>query len=69
VADTGVAKPAARLLGEAAWVWSHKDRKVLVGVSVVLRIWTAGQPRVPLAFRVWPTGGLSKDDLARARLS
>jgi hypothetical protein len=34
VDDTVVAKPAARLLGEAAWVWSNKDRKVLFGVSV-----------------------------------
>ena len=29
VDDTVVAKPYARLLGEAAWVWSKKDRKIL----------------------------------------
>ena len=38
VDDTVVAKPYARLFGEAAWVWSNKDRKVLFGVSVVLLI-------------------------------
>ena len=38
VDDTVVAKPYARFLGEAAWVWSNKDRKVLFGVSVVLLV-------------------------------
>jgi len=57
VDDTVVANPYARLLGEAAWVWSHKDRKVLCGVSVVLRVWTDGQLRLPLAFRMWHKGG------------
>jgi hypothetical protein len=69
VDDTVVAKPYARLLGEAAWVWSNKDRKVLFGVSVVLLIWTDGQIRIPLAFRVWHKGGTSKDDLALEVLS
>ena len=56
VADTVVAKPYARLLGEAAWVWSNQDRKVCFGVSGVLRVWTDGQNRSPLACRVWPKG-------------
>ena len=33
--DTVVEKPSARLLGEAAWVWSRKQRKLVCGVSVV----------------------------------
>src|SRR6516164_9025457 len=53
VDDTVVAKPYARLLGEAAWVWSNKD----------------GQVRIPLAFRVWHKGGASKYDLALELLS
>jgi hypothetical protein len=69
VDDTVVAKPYARLLGEAAWVWSSKDRKVLFGVSVVLLVWTDGQRRLPLAFRVWQLGGASKYDLALELLS
>ena len=69
VDDTVVAKPYARLLGEAAWVWSNKDRKVLFGVSVVLLVWTDGQSRIPLAFRVWYKGGASKYDLALELLS
>lgn len=69
VEDTVVAKPYARLLGEAAWVWSNKDRKVLFGVSVVLLVWTDGQIRIPLAFRVWQKGGASKYALAIELLS
>jgi Transposase DDE domain len=69
VDDTVVAKPYARLLGEAAWVWSNKDRKVLFGVSVVLLVWTDGHVRIPLAFRVWHKGGTSKYDLALELLS
>lgn len=38
VDDTVVDKPSARLLGEAAWVWSSTQCKVVFGVSVVLLI-------------------------------
>lgn len=69
VDDTVVAKPYARLLGEAAWVWSPKDRKVLFGGAVVLLVWTDGPSRMPLAFRVWRTGGGSTYDWALALLS
>jgi hypothetical protein len=69
VDDTVVAKPYARLLGEGAWVWSSKARKVLFGVSVVLLVWTDGQHRIPLAFRVWQKGGVSKYDRALELLS
>jgi hypothetical protein len=69
VDDTVVAQPAARLLGEAAWVWSNKERKGLFGVSVVLLVWPDGQPRVPLGFRVWHKGGISKYELALELLS
>lgn len=69
VDDTVVVKSYARVLGEAAWVWSSKDRKVLFGGSVVLRVWTDGQSRIPIAFRVWQKGGGSKYDLALELLS
>jgi DDE family transposase len=69
VEDTVVEKPYARLLGEAAWVWSSKQRKVVFGVSLVLLVWTDGQVRIPLAFRRWHKGGASKFDLALALLS
>ena len=64
VEDTVVAQPSARRLGEAAWVWSQKDRKGLCGVSVVLLVWPDGQVRLPRACRVWHQGGASQDALA-----
>jgi putative transposase len=69
VDDTVVEKPYARLLGEAAWVWSSKQRKVVFGVTVVLLVWTDGQVRIPLAFRLWQKGGPSKFELALELLS
>jgi putative transposase len=67
--DTVVEKPYARLLGEAAWVWSSKQKKVVFGVSMVVLIWTDGQVRIPLAFRLWRKAGPSKYELALELLS
>jgi putative transposase len=67
--DTVVEKPYARLLDEAAWVWSSKHNRVVFGVSLVLLVWTDGQIRIPVAYRVWQKGGLSKVDLALELLS
>jgi hypothetical protein len=67
--DTVVAKPSARWLGEAAWVWSTKDKQGIFGVSVVLLVWTDGQVRIPVSYRVWHQGGPSKYALALALLS
>jgi putative transposase len=67
--DTVVEKPYAQRFGEAAWVWSSKQRQVVFGVSVVLLVWTDGQRRIPVAFRVWHKGGPSKYTLALELLS
>jgi putative transposase len=69
VDDTVVEKPYAQHLGEAAWIWSSKHSQVVFGVSLVLLVWTDGQIRIPVAFRVWHKGGLSKVDLALELLS
>jgi putative transposase len=67
--DTVVEKPYARLLGEAAWGWSSKQRKVVFGVSIVLLVWTDGQVRIPVGYRGWHKGGPSKFALAVELLS
>lgn len=69
VDDTVVEKPYAQLLNEAGWVWSSKRNKVVYGVSVVLLVWTDGQIRIPLGYRVWKKGGPSKFELALELLS
>jgi hypothetical protein len=67
--DTVIVKPYASLLREAAWVWSTKDQKVVLGISLVLLVWTNGQVRSPVGYRVWHKGGPSKVDLALELLS
>jgi hypothetical protein len=69
VDDTVVEKPYAQLLNEAGWVWSSKRNKVVYGVSVVVLVWTDGQTRIPLGYRVWKKGGPSKFELALELLS
>ncbi len=69
VDDTVVEKPYARWLEEAGWVWSSQPSKVVYGVSVVLLVWTDGQIRIPLGYRVWKKGGPSKFELALELLS
>ena len=64
VDDTVVEKPHAKRLNEAGWVWSSKRNKAVYGVSVVLLVWTDGQLRIPIGFRVWKKGGPSKFELA-----
>ena len=64
-----VEKPYAQLLNEAGWVWSSKRNKVVYGVSVVVLVWTDGQTRIPLGYRVWKKGGPSKFELALELLS
>ena len=61
-----MAKPSARLLGEAAGVGAPKEHKVLLGASGGLLGWPDGQGRRPLVCRVWPTGGPSQDAFALA---
>ena len=69
VDDTVVEKPYAQLLNEAGWVWSSKRNKAVYGMSVVLLVWTDGQLRIPIGFRVWKKDGPSKFDLALELLS
>ena len=64
-----VEKPYARWLEEAGWVWSSKRNKGVYGVSVVLRVWTDDQIRLPLGYRVGKKGGLAKFERALELLS
>jgi hypothetical protein len=57
------------LLGEAAWVWSSKQNQVVWGVALGLLVWTDGQVRMPVGYRVWHQGGPSKGDWALELLS
>lgn len=67
--DTIIEKPHAKRTFETFWVYSHTHKKPVWGISVVLLVWSNGQLRIPLGFRVWKKAGPSKIDLALDLLS
>ena len=50
-------------------VWCGTLGKVLLGMQVVLLIWTDGKWKVPIGMRLWQKGGASKVELAKELLS
>lgn len=46
------------------WVWSATLGRVVVGMQVVLLLWTDGAWKIPLGIRLWRKGGKSKVVLA-----
>jgi DDE superfamily endonuclease len=50
-------------------VWCGSVGKVLLGMQVVLLIWTDGKWKVPIGIKLWQKGGPSKVELAQELLS
>jgi putative transposase len=67
--DTVIAKPFARAIEGLAWVFSSQERRPVLGLSLVLLVWTNGAVRIPLGIRLWQRGGPSKYELALELLS
>jgi hypothetical protein len=55
--DTVIAKPFSKELDILSWLYSSGDAKYLYGLNVVFVIWTDGNTRFPIGFRLW-----KKDD-------
>jgi len=55
--DTVVAKPFSKELDILSWLWSSSDKRYLYGLNLVFVIWTDGNTRFPISFRLW-----NKDD-------
>jgi hypothetical protein len=51
--DTVIAKPYSKELDLLSWIFSPSDRQYLYGINVVFVIWTDGQTRFPMGFRIW----------------
>jgi putative transposase len=67
--DTVIAKPFATAIEGLAWVFSSQERRPVLGLSLVLLVWTNGAVRIPLGMRLWQRGGPSKYELALELLS
>jgi len=46
------------------WVYSSRLQKVVLGIHLVVLIWTDGKRRVPIGIKIWRKGGPSKVVLA-----
>ena len=51
--DTVIAKPYSKELDLLSWIFSPSDRQYLYGINVVFVIWTDGNTRFPIGFRLW----------------
>lgn len=51
--DTVIAKPYSKELDLLSWIFSPSDRQYLYGINVVFVIWTDGNTRFPIGFRIW----------------
>lgn len=55
--DAIIAKPFSKELDILSWLYPSGDAKYLYGLNVVFVIWTDGNTRFPIGFRLW-----KKDD-------
>jgi len=68
--DTVIAKPYSKELDLLSWIFSPSDRQYLLGINVVFVIWTDGNTRFPIGFRIWyKDGRKTKIDLAMELLT
>ena len=68
--DTVIAKPYSKELDLLSWIFSPSDRQYLYGINVVFVIWTDGNTRFPIGFRIWyKDGKKTKIDLAMELLN
>src|SRR3972149_4600910 len=51
--DTVIAKPYSKELDLLSWIFSPSDRQYLYGINIVFVIWTDGNTRFPISFRIW----------------
>lgn len=63
--DTVIAKPYSKELDILSWIYSSSDRQYLYGINIVFLIWTDGNTRFPIGFRIWnKNDNKTKIDLA-----
>lgn len=61
--DTVLDKFGEKIWG-VAWVYCSRQQRVILGLNVVVLLWTDGRRRLPLGLKVWRRGGVSKVVLA-----
>lgn len=51
--DTVMAKPYSKELDILSWIYSSSDKQFLYGVNIVFLLWTDGNTRYPIGFKIW----------------
>lgn len=76
----GVVKDGYLLIDDTTWmrcgkklegvsfVWDSSLGKKILGMNIILLIWTDGRRRIPMGLRIWQKGGKSKVKLAEELL-
>ena len=69
--DTTLEKPDAQPQGLVTDPWSGKPHRVVTGINLLTRLWSAGTRRLPCDFRVYdkPAGGETKNAHVRRMLA
>lgn len=67
--DTWLPKSFSAINPSVSKQYSGKHKVALMGMTVVMLLWTDGKWRIPLAIRVWRRGGPTKPELALEMLS
>ena len=70
VDDTTLDKPHARKMSLVTRHWSGKHHRVVQGINLISLLWSQGQERLPVDFRIYTKAqdGLSKNDHFRQML-
>ena len=64
IIDDTVLEKFGQVMFGTYWVYSSRYGKAVLGINVVLMIWTDGKRRVPIGIKIWQKGKSSKVKLA-----
>ena len=68
IIDDTVWNRFGKKLEGVAFVWDSSIGKKILGMNIILLIWTDGVRRIPIGLRIWQKGGKSKVKLAEELL-
>lgn len=68
IIDDTVWNRFGKKLEGVSFVWDSSIGKKVLGMNIILLIWTDGQRRLPIGLRIWRRGGKSKVKLAEELL-
>lgn len=62
--DTVINKSFAKSIEKLSWIFCSKENRAVLGLNLVVLVWSNGPFTLPLAVKIWKKGGKSKYALA-----